>query len=289
MAALTFFRLEITDSVAHLILNRPEKANGMNMAFWQELPQVMHQLDGDMAIRALVVSGAGKHFSGGVDFTAFAPLFEIAQGEPGRAAYATRQAVLEMQTAFTAIERARFPVIAALHGVCMGAAVDLISACDLRLAAEGTQFSIEEVSVGMAADVGTLQRLPKLIGPGIVKELAYTGRGFGVEEARSWGLLNSVHPDRDATLDAAFTLAKTIASKSPLAVAGIKHAIDYVRDHTVADSLEHIATWNGGILRPDELNTAIQARIEKKEAVFADLIDTATAMNTKPSSQGDSK
>lgn len=272
MSAFSFFHLSVDGAVAHLVLNRPEKANGMNEAFWTELPAIIRTLDADHTVRALVISGAGKHFSAGMDLSAFDFIREVVKAEPARAAYALRQEILRLQDSFNALEQCRFPIIAAIHGACLGGAVDLISACDIRLAAIGATFAIEEIHVGMAADVGTLQRLPRLIPPGIVKELAFTGRRFSADEAKTWGLLNAVHIDQASTIGAALALARDIAAKSPIAIAGIKRAIDYARDHTVADALEQMATWNSAMLRPDDLNSAMEARMAKQEAVFADLL-----------------
>lgn len=270
--SLSFFHLAIDGPVARLVMNRPEKANGMNEAFWDELPRIVRELDADPAVRALVISGEGKHFSGGMDLSAFQSIADLTKGEPARAAYALRAMILRLQDAFNALEEARFPVIAAIHGACLGGAIDMISACDLRIASADAAFGIEEIHIGMAADVGTLQRLPKLIAPGIVKELAFTGRRFTAQEALAWGFVNSIHADREATVEAALALARNLAAKSPVAIAGIKRAIDYARDHSVADSLDQIATWNAGMLRPQELMTALQAKMAKKDAVFADLL-----------------
>lgn len=267
-----FFKREIDGAIAHLSMNRPDKANGMTPAFWEELPVLVRELDADPAIRALVISGEGKHFTGGMDLAAFAGIAEITKAEPARGAYALRKLILNLQDSITALEQARFPVIAAVHGACLGAGIDMISACDLRLASEDASFAIEEIHIGMTADVGTLQRMPKLVAPGIVKELAFTGRRFSAGEGKAWGFINSVHTDRDATLAAAFALAREIAAKSPLAIAGIKQAVDYARDHSVRDSLDQIATWNAGMLRPEDLMSALNARMVKKEAVFADLL-----------------
>lgn len=269
---LSFFQLSLDGPIAQLAMNRPEKANGMNPAFWEELPRIVRELDSTPAIRVLVITGEGRHFSGGMDLAAFNDIAAMTKAEPARAAFALRRLILKLQDSFTALEAARFPVIAAVHGACLGGAIDMISACDLRLAAADTAFGIEEIHIGMAADVGTLQRLPKLVAPGIVKELAYTGRRFSAEEAKAWGLVNSVHADRDATIAAAMTLARDIAEKSPIAIAGIKRAVDYVRDHAVSDGLEQIASWNAGMLRPEELMTALQAKMARKQAVFADLL-----------------
>lgn len=267
-----FFKFSIDGPVARLSLNRPQKANGMTPAFWKELPQIVRQLDGDPAIRVLVLSGEGRHFSGGMDLAAFNGIAEMTRAEPARGAYALRKMILGLQDSFNTLEQARFPVIAAIHGACIGGAIDMICACDLRLASKDAFFAIEEINIGMAADVGTLQRMPKLVAPGIVKELAFTGRRFSAAEAHGWGFVNSVHADREATLAAADALALEIAGKSPLAITGIKHAVDYARDHPVRDALEHMAAWNAGMLRPQDLMSAIQARMQKQQAVFADLM-----------------
>ena len=268
----SFFKIEIDGPVAHLLMNRPQKANGMTPEFWEDLPRLVRALDDDVTIRALVISGLGKHFTGGMDLAAFGPISELLNAEPGRASYGLRKLIMKLQDSFNALEEARFPMIAAIHGACIGGGIDMISACDIRLATHDAWFSIEEINIGMAADVGTLQRLPKLIAPGIVKELAYTGRKFSAEEAQQWGLVNSLHDNHEAVITAALKLANDIATKSPLAIAGIKQAIDYARDHNIKDSLNQIATWNAGMLRPEDLMGAIQAKMAKKEALFADLL-----------------
>jgi enoyl-CoA hydratase len=268
----TFFKSEIHGAIALLTMNRPEKANGMSPDFWTDLPLLVRDLETDPAIRALVITGEGKHFTGGMDLASFNGIAQLTEGEPARAAYALRKEVLRLQETFNSLEEARFPVIAAIHGACIGAGIDMTAACDIRLASRDAYFAIEEINIGMAADVGTLQRLPKLIAPGIVHELTYTGRRFSAEEALNWGFANSVHEDREATLAAALDMAQTIAHKSPIAIAGAKKALTYARDHSVSDGLEQIATWNAGMLRPEELMTAIQAKMQKKEAVFKDLM-----------------
>lgn len=268
----TFFRVTRDGPVAHLVMNRPDKANGMTPDFWADLPRLLDALGQDMSVRAVVISGEGRHFTGGMDLSAFNDIAKLFDNEPGRAAYAMRDTVLRLQDSFTAIERARFPVIAAIHGACIGGGIDLITACDLRIAADDAYFAIEEIHIGMAADVGTLQRLPKLIAPAVAAELAYTGRRFKADEAKAMGLLSNVLSDRDTLMAAARELAHSIANKSPLAIAGIKRNLAYARDHSVADGLDYIATWNGGMLRAGELMTAIQAKMAKSEAQFADLL-----------------
>lgn len=268
----TFFEVERHGAVAELAMNRPDKANGMSPDFWNDLPVMVDALDADMSVRAIVLTGRGKHFTGGMDLSSFQGIMGVMKSEPGRAAFAFRREILRLQASLSSLEETRLPVIAAIQGACIGGGIDLMTACDVRLASADAKFSIEEINIGMAADVGTLQRLPKLIAPGIVAELAMTGRRFGAEEAAGWGLINSVHADADAVRTAALEMAAGIAAKSPLAIAGVKRSLTYARDHNVADGLEQIATWNGGMLRQDDLMGALQARMAKKEAVFDDLL-----------------
>ncbi|RIK86896.1 MAG: crotonase/enoyl-CoA hydratase family protein [Hyphomicrobiales bacterium] len=268
----SFFRVERDGPVALVVMNRPDKANSMTPDFWTDLPRIMDALGRDESVRCAILAGEGRHFTGGMDLAAFASLAGLFQKEPGRAAYAMRDLILALQDAFTALERARFPVVAAIHGACLGGGIDMITACDLRIASADASFAVEEIHIGMAADVGTLQRLPKLIAPAVAAELAYSGRRFSADEARSIGLVSAVHEDREALMAAARDMAHSIAQKSPLAIAGIKRNLAYARDHSVADGLDYIATWNAGMLRPGELMAAVQAKMAKQQATFADLL-----------------
>lgn len=271
----SFFRIDQRGAVVQLAMNRPDRSNAMSPDFWTDLPRLIRELATDSAVRCVVISGEGRNFSGGMDLQAFAGISKLFDSEPGRAAHAMRQTILDLQDAFNAIEQAPFPVICAIHGACIGAGVDLMTACDLRLASKGAFFAVEEIHIGMAADVGTLQRLPKLIAPAVAAELAFTGRRFSAEEAHGFGLVSAVHETPEAVLAAAFELAEAIAKKSPLAIAGIKRNLHYARDHSVADGLDYIATWNGGMLRPADLMSAVQAKMAKQEAEFADLLKPA--------------
>ncbi|MGI9350889.1 MAG: crotonase/enoyl-CoA hydratase family protein [Rhizobiaceae bacterium] len=271
----TFFKTELTGGVAHFRMAKPGKANAMSSDFWEDLPRMVRELEANPSIRVLVISGEGKHFTAGMDLSAFQPIMEISKAEPARGAFALRELILRLQDTFTALEQVRFPVVAAIHGACLGGGIDFISACDFRIASKDAYFGIEEIHIGMTADVGTLQRLPKLIAPGIVRELAYTGRRFSAEEAHQWGLVNSTHKDHKAVVAAALETAEEIAAKSPLAIAGIKNALNFARDHSVADGLEQIATWNSGMLRSEDLSSALQAKINKKQAVFSALLSKA--------------
>ena len=271
----TFFNVTINGPVAHLVMNRPEKANGMSPDFWADLPRLAQTLDKNPNVRCVVLSGAGKHFSAGMDLATLQGIQELMQEEPGRVALALRDLIIELQASLSSLEKIRVPVIAVTHGATLGGAIDLVTACDICIASNDTSFGIEEIHVGMAADVGTLQRLPKLIPINIVKELAFTGRRFSAYEAKAWGLVNSVHADQKSALAAAMEMAQDFADKSPLAIAGIKQAITYARDHAVSDSLNQIATWNGGALRSEDLIAAVTARVAKQKAVFADLLKDA--------------
>ena len=178
---------------------------------------------------------------------------------------------MHLQETFTCLERARMPGIAAIQGACVGGGVDMVTAADLRYATEDAFFCIQEINIGMTADVGTLQRLPKLVPPGVVAELAYTGRRMSAARAREVGLVNEVYPDHAALLEGVHAVAAEIASKSPLAVHGTKQTMAYAREHTVADGLEYIATWNASMLDPDDMAEAFRAMAEKRPAVYADL------------------
>ena len=266
-----FFSLAIDGAIARLSLANVAQANCLNDAFWAELPVLVRYIDQNPAIRVLVITGEGKHFCAGMDLSSFEFISDIAGGEAGRGAFMFYNRIRELQAAFDVLESSRLPIVAAVHGACIGGAIDFLCACDVRIAAKDTRFSVEEINVGMAADVGTLQRLPRLIPPGIAKELAFTGRRFGPDEALGWGFVNAVHEDRETTVAAAMELAASIASKSPLALAGTKRAINYAMDHSVADGLEQVATWNAGMLRPQDLNAALSALKEKRRVEFADL------------------
>ncbi|WP_428553998.1 crotonase/enoyl-CoA hydratase family protein [Pseudomonas edaphica] len=270
MSEYQAFIVELTGNVAHVQINRPEKINAMNAAFWTEIIDIFQWVEDTDAVRAVVLSGAGKHFSSGIDLMMMASVANSFGKDVGRNARLLRRKILELQASFNAVDTCRKPVLAAIQGYCIGGAIDLISACDMRYAAEGAQFSIKEIDIGMAADVGTLQRLPRIIGDGMLRELAYTGRAFGAEEARSIGLVNRVYPDQDSLLAGVMEIAHEIASKSPIAVAGTKAMISYMRDHTVNDGLEYVATWNSAMLQSNDLRVAIAAHMSKQKPEFVD-------------------
>lgn len=264
------FKVELKNSIAHVQINRPEKYNAMNAAFWSEIVEIFKWIDDTDAVRAVVISGAGKHFSAGIDLMLLASVANELGKDVGRNARLLRRTILRMQASFNAVDNCRKPVLAAIQGYCIGGAIDLVSACDMRYCSRDAQFSIKEIDMGMAADVGTLQRLPRIIGDGIMRELAYTGRTVEADEAQRIGLVNRVYDDQAALLDGVFAIAAEIAGKSPIAVAGTKEMLSYMRDHRIDDGLEYIATWNAAMLQSTDLRVAVAAHMSKQKPEFAD-------------------
>lgn len=246
--------------VARITLDRPDKLNAMNADFWNELPAAVRALDAGGDIRAIVIDANGKHFTAGLDLGMFGtpPDPSDVTARVQKAARFHHNTALMQQT-FSALEDCRVPVIAALHGGCIGGGVDLISACDLRYASRDAYLTVYEINVGLTADVGTFPRLCKLLPEGIVRELAYTGRRMGAEEGERRGLFNEVLDSKEAALERALEVAKEIAGKSPLAVHGCKRMITYARDHNTADSLDYVVTWNAGMLHTEEVMAAVDA------------------------------
>ncbi len=267
----TTFTLAVRDHVAHLELSRPDELNTMNEAFWREIPQAFDALDHDPSVRAVVVSSTGRHFTAGLDLKWAGSTLADRHPDPGRAREQFRRHVKFMQEPFNAVDRCRVPVIAAIQGGCIGGGVDFVTACDIRLGTADCFFTIQEVNIAIVADVGTLQRIPHLLPQGLIRELAYTGRRWTAEEARAHGFLNRVLPTHAGTVEAAFEMARTIASKSPLAITGIKQVLNAGRDLTIDQGLEYVATWNAAMLQGEDMQKAVLAQMRKGEAVFDDL------------------
>ncbi|KYO48945.1 delta(3,5)-Delta(2,4)-dienoyl-CoA isomerase, mitochondrial [Alligator mississippiensis] len=278
-AAPAYETLRVTqarEAVLHVELNRPQKRNAMNPAFWREMVECFAHLAQDSACRAIVLSGAGKLFTAGIDLAEMASVFMMAEGDDAaRRAWHLRKKIRQYQESFTALEKCPKPVIAAVHGACIGAGVDLISACDIRYCTEDAWFQIKEVDIGLAADVGTLQRLPRVMGNrSLVNELAFSTRKLMAPEALSHGLVSRVFQDKEALLDGAFELAAEIATKSPVAVQGTKINLLQARDHPVPDALDYVATWNMAMLQTEDILKSVQAAMEKKspkDVVFSKL------------------
>jgi len=266
--------------IAHVVLNRPDAMNSMIPEFWTELPAAIREIDDEGNARVIVISSTGKHFSAGMDLSVFLNMKEDFKGDPSRRAERMRRMVMLLQDTFTAIEQARMPVIGAVQGGAIGGAVDLLSACDMRYCTQDAFFTIKETQLGMTADVGTLQRLPKLIPIGIVKELAYTGRNFGAAEAQQLGFVNQVFDDQTAMLDAVMKIAQQIAMNSPLAVSGTKTMINYAVEHTVAESLTYMATWQAGMFQMEDVFKAMEAQKTKTLPEYPPLHPAIRKMNS---------
>jgi enoyl-CoA hydratase len=264
------FRVELADKVAQVVIDRPEKINAMNADFWAEIIDVFRWVDDTDEVRVVVLSGAGPHFSSGIDLQLLAQVGAQLGKDVGRNAEQLRRKILSLQASFNAVDHCRKPVIAAIQGYCLGGAIDLISACDMRYCSADARFSIKEIDMGMAADVGTLQRLPRIIGDGMMRELAYTGRTLDGAEAQAIGLVNRVYENPEALMEGVNELARQIAEKSPLAIRGTKEMIRYMRDHRVDDGLEYIATWNAAMLQAADLRVAVAAHMARQKPDFAD-------------------
>lgn len=270
-----FETLAVTSPSEHVLevrLNRPNKLNAMNRAFWREIRECFQAISTETEWRSVVVTAAGKMFTAGLDLKDHADGFFGDQDDVGRAAYHQRIHVKQYQDSFTALEECPIPVIACIHNGCYGGGVDLACAADIRLCSRDTVFCIKEVDVGLAADVGTLQRLPKIVGnESLVREWAYTARTVPAVEAQSCGLVSRVCPDREAVREAGLEMARLIAAKSPIAVAGTKRHLVFSRDHTVQQGLEYVATWNAAMLQSHDLVDAMQASVTKKPPIFSKL------------------
>lgn len=270
--------LTIDAGIAHIRLDRPEQMNSMNRAFWSELPRIVNEISDNAKARCIVISSTGKHFSAGMDLAVFAtdPALNsgATAGQLGAAQVeheAFQHLVLALQASFNCLDNARMPVLAAIQGGCIGGAVDMTSACDIRYCTADAFFQIHEINIGMTADVGTFPRLCKLIPEGHVRELAYTGRRLPAHKALAIGLVNEVYPDHAAMMTAVMETAREIASKSPLAVTGSKAMINYARDHSVDAGLKQIALWQAGMHSRTLMAEAFSAQKEKRPARFPDL------------------
>jgi enoyl-CoA hydratase len=266
--------IEVNDHVATLWLDRPEKRNAMGPSFWSDLPLAMAAIGSDPEMRAIVVAARGPHFSVGLDLIAMSGLTGPAgasNGTPLSMAARARSArveILRLQAAVTSVAECPLPVVAAIHGYCIGGGVDLAAACDIRLASADAVFSVREAKVAIVADLGSLQRLPQIIGRGHVAELAYTGKDITAARAESIGLVNQVSADPVGVLRDARAMAAEIAGNSPLAVQGTKAVLAAGEGRSVAEGLEFVAAWNAGFLASDDLTEAMTAFVEKRPAVF---------------------
>jgi enoyl-CoA hydratase/carnithine racemase len=267
----TTLQVDLDGAVATVTLNRPDRANAMSAAMWPELRAAMRWADETDAVRVAILRGAGRHFTAGIDLAMLAGVERQVLGDcPARSREKLRRIVLDLQDCLNSVERCRKPVLAAIHGACVGGGVDLAVACDMRYCSREARFAVKEIDIGMTADVGTLQRLPRLIGEGMARELAYTGREVAGDEAAALRLVNRCYESPEALFAGVRGIADVIAAKSPLAVRGSKEMITYARDHSVADGLNYVATWNAALLLSKDLAEAAQAGRAGRPPVFDD-------------------
>lgn len=265
----TCFSVSITEHIAHIRFNRPEKANSMIPEFWRELPEAVDRISDDGEARVIVISSEGKHFTAGMDISVFMQGgLDGDTSNPHVAAEAFRHKIRTLQNTFSSLERARQPVLAAIQGGAIGAGVDLATACDCRYASADAFFAVQETAIGMTADVGSFPRLCRVIPEGWARQIVYTAERLPAAKAKEIGLVNEVFPTHEALLDGVMAIARQIAAHSPLAVAGCKRQANYARDHSTADALDYIALWNAAMLRPADIKESFIAKSEKRAPRF---------------------
>lgn len=265
-----FYSLEKKPPVAWVYLNRPEKKNAMNPPAWKETIPIFEEIDNDPEIRVAVIATKGENFSVGIDLIGMvAELSEVTDKEQkGGTKWSLLKKIYALQDALTCIEKCRKPVIAAVNGYCIGAGLDMIAACDIRLASKDAVFSLREAAVGFVADVGVLQRLPHIVGQGITRELAYTAKNFNADRAKEILLVNEVFEDQEKLHKEAEKMALDIAGNSPLAVQASKDVLNYGIGNSVDDNLKYVASVSANIIPSNDLFEAFTAFNEKRKPKF---------------------
>ena len=263
------FTVDLTDHIATVRFNRPKKANSINETGWREMREIFEELDANADCRVIILTGTGKHFSSGIDLSLLMDMQRFHEIDcEGRKREALRGFIFKLQNSITAIECCRKPVLAAVHGACLGGGLDIAAACDLRYASADAKFAIKEIDLGFVADIGILQRLPKIIPPAIAAELAYTGRTVSGEEAAQLHLVNRSYESPEALLAGVTEIARQIASKSPLSIRGTKENLLYARDHSVADALNYMTAWNAAMFLSNDTLEAFQASMMRREPTY---------------------
>ncbi len=270
MSARECFEVTVEGKVAHIRLSRPERLNVMTLGFWREIPEIARELDARGDVRAAVFSSTGKHFTAGMDLSVFQGA-ETLETDSVAARGRFRQKLIELQQSFSALADARYPVIAAVQGGCIGGGVDLATACCLRYATRDAYFVIQEINIGMMADVGTFNRMPKQLPEAVVRELGYTGDRLPAERAERLGFVNGLYDTHEALVEGALAVAKRIASKAPVAVAATKQMISYTRDHSVAESFEYMNVLQPGVFSVEDIRRAEGSAKAGKPPEFEDL------------------
>ena len=278
MTAADFDRLKAftvtidENHVAEICLRRPEALNSMNADFWHELPEIIDALDRQGSARVIILCSSGKHFTAGMDLSVLSSMGGNPEQEPARQAEKLRRWILSLQDTFTKLEMARMPVISAVQGACIGGGVDMVCATDMRFCTSNAYFNVKETELGITADVGTLQRIESVMPAGLARELCFSSRNMGAEEARACGFINKVYDNHNEMLEGVRALATSIARHSPMAVHGTKAMLNYSRDHSVQDSLNHMATWQSGMFKKPDVKEAMQAGAEKRTPKFDNLL-----------------
>jgi enoyl-CoA hydratase len=276
VSTYTCFSVSIEEGVAHVQMSRPDAMNAMNRAFWNELPAIIRDINDNAKARCIVISSTGKHFCAGMDLSVFTDGGGADAGPVSKDVHVRNESfryhVHHLQDTFSCLDEARMPVLVAIQGGCIGGAVDMTSACDIRYATLDAFFCIQEINIAMTADVGTFPRLCKLMPEGWVRELAYTGRRLSAQKAKEIGLVNEVFATHEELVAAVLETAREIASKNPLAVAGSKVHINYARDHTIRDALDYVTVWQTGMWSQAHMAEAFVAKSEKREPVYPDLL-----------------
>ncbi len=278
MTAADFDRLKAftvtidENHVAEICLRRPEALNSMNADFWHELPEIIDALDRQGSARVIILCSSGKHFTAGMDLSVLSSMGGNPEQEPARQAEKLRRWILSLQDTFTKLEMARMPVISAVQGACIGGGVDMVCATDMRFCTSNAYFNVKETELGITADVGTLQRIESVMPAGLARELCFSSRNMGAEEARACGFINKVYDNHNEMLEGVRALATSIARHSPMAVHGTKAMLNYSRDHSVQDSLNHMATWQSGMFKAPDVKEAMRAGAEKRTPKFDNLL-----------------
>ncbi|MEE9374385.1 MAG: crotonase/enoyl-CoA hydratase family protein [Saprospiraceae bacterium] len=265
-----FFKVEVIEHVASVAFNRPDKANALHALAWIEMQQIFEDLNDNLEVRCIVLSGEGKHFCAGIDLSLLMDVSAYNQIKcEGRKREKIRNFIIKLQDNICAIEKCQKPVLAAIHEGCIGGGVDIATACDIRYCTDDAYFQVKEIDMGLVADIGTMQRLPKVVGYGVAAEMVYTGKKVLGKEAKEIGLVNKSFSDKETMMKGVKAMAKVIASKPPLVIRGTKHILQYTRDHSVRESLEYMATYNAAFLLSDDLTKSFEAAVTKNKPEYS--------------------
>ncbi|MDZ4725837.1 MAG: crotonase/enoyl-CoA hydratase family protein [Leptospira sp.] len=269
MKSYPFFEIKQDKNVAIIYLNRPEKRNAMDWSFWRDLPFVINEINQEPTVHAFIIAAKGKSFSTGLDLEDFFAEFkDVVQGELGDGREKLYELVLLMQKGINAVYDSKKPSIALIQKHCIGGGLDLISACDIRYASSDASFSLREAKVGIVADMGSLQRLPAIIGQGNTRELALTGKDIDANEALRMGLISKILPNDETLLAEGLKVAHEIAENPTIVIRGVKQVLNYGDGKSLADTLNYVAVWNASMLDTKDFRSAIQGFKERKKPLF---------------------